>query len=88
VKPTRSTKRTETTRRSATAVVEPVPCGSIGATPSTRRAPHSLQNLALGPFEVAQAAHVRRSEAPQSLQNFASGGLSAPQLPQIMFSRP
>jgi hypothetical protein len=55
VKPTRSTKRTETTRRSATA---PAERSSSGVTSSPRAVPHSLQNRAVGAFGVAHDGHV------------------------------
>ena len=83
VNPTRSTKSTVTTRRSATAAGG---CASVSAA-STSSAPHSLQNLAVGVFAVPQDAHGRSSEAPQSLQNFPWGGLSAPQFLQIILSQ-
>ena len=52
---------------------------------SSRRWPHSLQNLALGGLRCPQLGQGAGSFAPHSLQNLASSGFEVWQLEQIIF---
>src|SRR3954462_11971519 len=93
VKPTRSAKRTLTTRRSALSA--PVggwavgatgrgraPLAAAGAGPASAK-PHSAQNFAPGTYGVEQLGQVDASAVPHSAQNFAVAALAVPQLEQF-----
>ncbi len=81
VKPTRSAKRTETSRRSATGSCFGV---STERACESATAPHSEQNFAPAARGAEHDAHVRASVAPHSEQNFAPIAFSVPQAPQLM----
>src|SRR2546423_10325797 len=81
VKPTRSAKRTDTSRRSASEPGSPAASAATAAgSPSV--APHVSQKVSAEetgcPF-----GHVSASVAPQARQNLASARLSTPQLEQV-----
>ena len=86
MKPTRSAKRTETRRRSATGVsaaaaggVAVVPAGRPGAWAGV---PHSGQNLALGLNAAPHDEHAASMRVPHSGQNFWPGRTSLWQVGQ------
>src|ERR1700736_1738388 len=80
VKPTRSAKSTDTTRRSVAGMtVSPTPPVSG---PSARAAPQSPQNFSPGWFAPPQAGHATASGAAHWAQNLRPGRFSAPQREQ------
>ncbi len=89
VNPTRSAKRMETSRRSATgasAEVEgPGWKGAVveGRGPATSGVAHSPQNFAVAEFVVPQAGQTAARRPPHSPQNLRPASFSVPQLEQI-----
>ena len=97
VNPTRSTKRTETRRRSATgaipAAVDARTTGAAATAPTAvispavsaldRGFPHSPQNLAPGSFAAPHVGQAVDSRAPHSKQNFRASSFAVPQLAQV-----
>ena len=97
VKPTRSTKRTETRRRSATGPDaeswRPFP-ETVGASAvadlvsatspaAARELPHSPQNFAPAGLTVPHTGQVAASRAPHSTQNLRPSSFAVPQLAQV-----
>ena len=80
MKPTRSTNRTETSRRSATG--GGATGAATGAAGWPSGVPHSPQNRWPGGFEAPQDAHPAASALPQLPQNFWPAGFSVPQVEQ------
>ena len=80
MKPTRSAKRTETSRRSAAGAA-----GSrvAGARRLDSAVPHSPQNRCPGGLAAPQDEQTAASAFPHSPQNFCPAGFSAPQLVQV-----
>ena len=77
VNPTRSTKSTETRRRSAAAgSCVAAATGAAAATPSSF-VPHSPQNLTPGAFGVPHDGHAAARLAPHSPQNLRPSSLAA-----------
>ena len=77
MKPTRSAKSTETSRRSAAGAAVRERRTRPAAAPSA--APHSPQNFTVGGFAVPQLGHARASAVPHSPQNFRPASFSEPQ---------
>jgi hypothetical protein len=93
VKPTRSAKRTDTTRRSATGDALRPGATALGTGAEAFELPvsgvaHSEQNLAPGGLAKPHCGHAAARGAAQSLQNFAPARFSLPQLGQINPTRP
>src|SRR5439155_16653461 len=89
VKPTRSTNRTETTRRSAAdGASRKVASRATGAPLSLSDAPHSRQNLRPRSLGVPHASQGALSTPPHSPQNFAAVSLAAPQCGQMRQGSP
>ena len=76
MKPTRSAKRTETSRRSAGG---PTSVGVADAATAPSALPHSPQNFMVGAFAVPQLGQVCASALPHSPQNFRPASFSEPQ---------
>src|SRR6516162_10236654 len=92
VNPTRSAKRTVTSRRSAADAGWTVgsraggtETGGLAATAST--VPHSPQNFCSGGLAVPHDGHTTASAVPHSPQNFWPEGLSAEHRGQIILRR-
>ena len=81
VKPTRSAKRTETSRRSAAGASATGLCSS-----RTSASPHSPQNFVPAALGVPHAGQAIASEAPHSPQNFRPASFSEPQAAQAIMS--
>ena len=80
VKPTRSAKSTETSRRSAA-----VRCRAAAPEAPLRSAePHSPQNFIVGAFAVPHDGQARASALPHSPQNLRPSSFSALQVGQTM----
>src|SRR6266542_803567 len=86
VNPTRSAKRTDTSRRSAAGAAEgwgwALGTTSDGAV-AARGDPHSPQNFTVVGFGAPQFAQTRASGVPHSPQNLRPGSFSVPQAEQI-----
>ena len=88
MKPTRSAKSTETSRRSVAGSGSGAAATSAGAAPvapaevadaaAASVAPHSPQKRTPGSFALPQVPHRTASGVPQAPQNFLPGPLSAP----------
>src|SRR5215213_2870800 len=79
VKPTRSAKSTDTSRRSAVGAAG----ARAGSAVAARGVPHSPQKRWPGGFAAPQAEHVAVSSVPHSPQNFCADGFSVPQLEHV-----
>src|SRR5688572_2490383 len=93
VKPTRSAKRTDTSRRSATGGdVGPSDAGMADAKTATpavgpvNDVPHSPQNFASAGLAVPQLGQETASTVPHSLQNLRPASFSVAQFEQITCS--
>src|SRR5215210_887084 len=83
VKPTRSAKSTETSRRSAEGVSRAISAaGSL-----VREDPHSPQNFVPGALGVAHTPQTTDRAVPQLPQNLRPCSFSVPQLEQIIAER-
>ena len=81
MKPTRSAKRTETSRRSTATA------GAAAAVEASSRVPHSPQNFCPGAFAAPHAEQTAARAVPHSPQNFWPGAFSAPQWEQTVSSQ-
>ncbi len=75
MKPTRSAKRTVTSRRSAAGAGARGTSGAVGGAPASP-VPHSAQNFAVGAATAPQEGQLMASGVPHSLQNLPPGTLT------------
>jgi hypothetical protein len=84
VKPTRSTKRTLTKRRSAAVALGLAPALAAGTVAPLSVVPQVPQNLAVGRLSVApQLGHAAARDAPHSSQKRRPASFRVPQLAQV-----